>query len=201
MSNTVKRSTRRTAAKLALVALGMFGFGYGLALSYDTLCRVLGVGGKTGRLEAQAPGGGIDAQRTVIVEFTGNAAAGLPWEFAPRRKRLQVHPGEIVTVSYSVRNTAAEVLTGQAVPSVTPAAAGAHFKKIECFCFTQQQLQPGEARDMPVRFVVEPGLAADVQTITLSYAFFNVDKLSAAKYGGVPGAARKHAGAHAHTGG
>ena len=199
-SSNKQRNNRRTAVKLTLVALGMFGFGYGLALSYDTLCRLVGIGGKTERIEASAAVGGIDEKRTVTVEFTGNAAAGLPWEFVPRVKRMDVHPGETVTVNYYVRNTAPEAITGQAVPSVTPARASAHFKKIECFCFTQQQLKAGEGREMPVRFVVAPELAADVHTITLSYGFFNADKISAAKYGGAIGPEHKHDGAHAHAG-
>ena len=97
-------------------------------------------------------------------------------------KRLDVRPGDTITVNYVVRNTAAEILTGQAVPSVAPSRAAPYFKKLECFCFTQQQLKPGEVREMPVRFTVMPDLSPEVQTITLSYAFFNVDKASAAKY-------------------
>ncbi|MFL6713232.1 MAG: cytochrome c oxidase assembly protein, partial [Sulfurifustis sp.] len=108
----------------------------------------------------------------------------LPWEFRPLTKRIEVHPGETVTVSYYVRNAADEPITGQAIPSVAPSQAAPHFKKIECFCFSQQHLNAGEAREMPVRFTVLPDLAPEVQTITLSYAFFNVDKTSARKYGG-----------------
>ncbi|MFL6653443.1 MAG: cytochrome c oxidase assembly protein [Sulfurifustis sp.] len=186
MSGTEKASVnRRTAAKAAVIAAGMFGFGYLLVPLYDLACQVAGLNGKTGRLEATAAQAeSAPIARTVTVEFTGNATSGLPWEFRPLTKRIEVHPGETVTVSYYVRNAADEPITGQAIPSVAPSQAAPHFKKIECFCFSQQHLNAGEAREMPVRFTVLPDLAPEVQTITLSYAFFNVDKTSARKYGG-----------------
>jgi cytochrome c oxidase assembly protein subunit 11 len=196
MTDATQRHARRTARKLALIALAMFGFGYGLALSYDTLCRLIGINPRTEGAVATPAVAQVDTQRTVTVEFTGNSVAGLPWEFEPRIKRLDVHPGETITVNYYVRNTAPEALTGQAVPSVTPAHASTHFKKIECFCFTQQHLTSGETRDMPVRFMVDPALGADVHTVTLSYSFFNADKASAAKYGGATTQEHSHRGMH-----
>lgn len=183
-SLTRHNANRRTAMKYALVAVAMFGFGYLLVPIYDIACDIMGLNGKTGRVDAAAVTATRDAARTVTVEFSGNVATGLPWEFRPMTKRLEVHPGDTVTVNYYVRNTAAEAVTGQAVPSVAPSVAAPYFKKIECFCFTQQQLQAGEAREMPVRFTVQPDLAPEVETITLSYAFFNSDKASAQKYGG-----------------
>lgn len=193
------QANRKTVRNLALVALAMFAFGYALSPLYDVLCQVTGLGGKTGRTDARtvavAP---VDQGRTVTVEFTGNAVTGLPWEFRSLTKKLDVHPGETTVVKYLVRNPTDETITGQAIPSVTPFQSAAYFKKIECFCFTQQTLKPGETREMPVQFVVEAGLDKDVHTITLSYAFFNTDKKSAHKYGGneVPAApAHEH---HAH---
>ena len=168
--------------KLALTALGMFGFGYALVPLYDIACQVLGLNGKTGRIEAVTTT--VDTKRTIVVEFTGHATTGLPWEFRPMVKRLEVHPGQPVVVNYYARNTTSETLTGQAVPSVAPGQAAPHFKKIECFCFMRQELKPGEAREMPVQFTVLPDIAPDVRTITLSYAFFNADKSSADKYHG-----------------
>ncbi len=189
-------ANRRTAAKLALVAAAMFGFGYLLVPLYDLACAALGLNGKTGRIEAVTAA--VDTKRTVTVEFTAHATTGLPWEFRPLTRRLEVHPGETVVVNYYARNTAAETLVGQAVPSVAPGIAAPYFKKIECFCFTRQELNPGEAQEMPVRFTVLPDLAPQVHTITLSYTFFNVDKASAAKYGGgaAPSAAQR---AHDHA--
>lgn len=167
------RASRRTAAKLFAVALAMFGFGYALVPLYEVACQVLGINGKTGRVEAAA--GVVDTSRTIRVEFTGQVMAGLPWEFRPMVKHLEVHPGETVVVNYYARNTALEAIVGQAVPSVAPSRAAPYFKKIECFCFTRQELQAGEGVEMPVQFTVMPDVGPDVHTITLSYAFFNAD--------------------------
>jgi cytochrome c oxidase assembly protein subunit 11 len=182
--NPVK-ANRRLAVKLGIVTLAMFGFGYALAPLYDLMCQAFGLNGKTGRVEAQvAAAKPVDASRTVTVEFTGLATTGLPWEFKPMTRKLEVHPGATQEVKYWVRNTGNETITGQAVPSVAPGVTAAHFKKIECFCFSQQTLKPGEAREMPVRFVVDPALDKNVHTITLSYTFFNTDKAQAKRYGG-----------------
>jgi len=178
------RANARLAGKLALVALAMFGFGYLLTPLYNLFCEVAGINGKTGRLDAAAAAATpVDPTRVVTIEFTGAASSGLPWEFRPITKKLEVHPGETVVARYYARNTADEAITGQAIPSVTPGRAAPYFKKIECFCFTEQKLGPREAREMPVRFVVTPGLSPEVHTITLSYAFFNADKTSARRYG------------------
>ena len=177
-------ANRRLALKLVIVTVAMFGFGYALSPMYDLMCKAFGLNGKTGRIEEQVAAQPVDMSRTVTVEFTGLATSGLPWEFKPMVKKLEVHPGETMKVNYLVRNLAQEEITGQAIPSVAPGISAMHFKKIECFCFTQQTLKPGETREMPVRFVVDAGLDKDVNTITLSYSFFNTNKLSAKKYGG-----------------
>jgi cytochrome c oxidase assembly protein subunit 11 len=180
-----RTANRRLATKLALVTVAMFGFGYAMSPMYDVMCRALGLNGKTGRTDAQTVAAQpVDMSRTVTVEFTGLATSGLPWEFRPLVKKMELHPGETAEVKYVARNMAQEQITGQAIPSVTPGESAPYFKKIECFCFTQQTLKPGESIEMPVRFVVEAGLGRDVHTITLSYSFFNTDKVSAKKYGG-----------------
>jgi len=181
----LRAANRRLALKLGGVTLAMFAFGYALSPMYDVMCRALGINGKTGRTDVQTVAAEpVDMSRTVTVEFTGLATSGLPWEFVPLTKKLELHPGETREVKYLVRNLAQEEITGQAIPSVTPGESAPHFKKIECFCFTRQTLKPGETREMPVRFVVDAGLDKDVQTITLSYSFFNIDKASAEKYDG-----------------
>ncbi|MBI5783050.1 MAG: cytochrome c oxidase assembly protein [Gammaproteobacteria bacterium] len=180
----IRVANRRLAIRLALVTAAMFGFGYALSPMYDLMCKAFGLNGKTGRIEEQAAAQPVDTSRSVTVEFTGLATSGLPWEFKPLAKKLEVHPGETMEVKYLVRNLAQEEITGQAVPSVSPGISAAHFNKIECFCFTRQTLKPGETREMPVRFVVDAGLDRDVHTITLSYSFFNTNKVSAKKYGG-----------------
>lgn len=181
--NVLPRTIRRTGLKLAGVALGMFAFGYALVPLYNVICDITGLNGKTGRVEATA-GDKVDRDRWVTVEFTGNSMSGLPWEFRPLQKTMRVHPGEVAMAYYETRNTVSEAITGQAVPSVAPNKAATHFKKIECFCFSQQQLKAGEHKIMPVQFVVSTDLPKEVGTVTLSYAFFNADQASAKKYGG-----------------
>ncbi|HYA38797.1 MAG TPA: cytochrome c oxidase assembly protein [Candidatus Methylomirabilis sp.] len=192
-----KRANRRLALILGGLTLAMFAFGYALAPMYNLMCKTFGLNGKTERIDAQAVAAQpVDASRTVTVEFTGLATSGLPWEFRPLTKKLELHPGETAEVKYLVRNLAKETITGQAIPSVTPGESAPHFKKIECFCFTQQTLKPGETREMPVRFYVDADLGGDVHTITLSYSFFNTDKVSAQKYGGEAMAMDQDHGSH-----
>ncbi len=194
------RANRRLAVKLGIATVAMFGFGYALAPMYDLMCQAFGFNGKTGRTDVQAAAATpVDKSRSVTVEFTGLATTGLPWEFKPLTKKLTVHPGETHEVKYWVRNTTGETITGQAVPSVAPGLIAGHFKKIECFCFSQQTLKPGEVREMPVRFVVEPGLDPKIQTVTLSYTFFNTDKTQAARFGGEALAQSGHEHAHHAT--
>jgi cytochrome c oxidase assembly protein subunit 11 len=177
-------SNRRLALKLAAVTVAMFGFGFALAPMYNLMCQAFGINGKVARVTAEGDAPPVATDRTVTVEFTGLAISGLPWEFRPLVKKMEVYVGKTIEAEYLVRNLAQEEITGQAIPSVTPGVAAAHFGKIECFCFTQQTLKPGETRKMPVRFVVDAGLDKAVHTITLSYSFFNADKTSARKYGG-----------------
>ncbi|HKQ31501.1 MAG TPA: cytochrome c oxidase assembly protein [Burkholderiales bacterium] len=191
----VGRANRRVLRRSVLIVVLMFGFGFALAPFYDAICRALGVGGKTGVTNEPAVVAAADSSRTVTVELTGHAMAGLPWEFRPLAKKIDVHPGQPTTVSYYVRNPTAEKMVGQAVPSVSPSMAAAHFNKIECFCFTQQPLAPGESREMPVRFIVDNNLPSEVRTLTLSYGFFNTDKTQAKRFGGEALSATSH-GAH-----
>lgn len=184
-NRTRQEANRRLLGILSIVAVLMFGFGYALVPLYSLLCDVTGLNGKTGRIDAAAmQTEKVDTSRVVTVEFIGQTQSGLPWEFRPLQKKLQVTPGKVMVVNYYAKNLSTEVVTGQAVPSVAPNRAASHFKKVECFCFSQQTLQPGEERKMPVRFVVDTKLAKDVETITLSYAFFNIDKGQAKKYDG-----------------
>jgi cytochrome c oxidase assembly protein subunit 11 len=180
-----RKANRRVVLILGGLTLAMFAFGYALAPMYELLCKSFGLNGKTERIDAAAvvdqP---VDMSRTVTVEFTGLATSGLPWEFRPLTKRLELHPGQTAEVKYLVHNLSGERITGQAIPSVAPGESAPHFKKIECFCFSRQTLEPGETREMPVRFYVDTGLDPQVHTITLSYSFFNTDKVSAQKYDG-----------------
>lgn len=158
--------------RLALVAAGMFGFGYALVPFYYQICKAWGINsfGETGEAVANTQ---VDRSRTVTIELDSNTH-GLPWRFKPLLNHVDVHPGQVTTIEYEITNERPTAVTGQAVPSYGPALAGEYFKKIECFCFSQQTLKGGESRRLPVVFVVDPKLPRDVNTISLSYTFFEV---------------------------
>ena len=169
-------SNRRMLKKLLVVALGMFGFGFALVPFYEKVCEIAGLRNvwQPGQAEAGAANTQVDLTRTVTVEFDSNIRM-LPWTFKPMASSVEIHPGELTQMVYEVRNTLAEPVVGQAVPSYGPRLAAQYFRKLECFCFTQQTLAAGEVRQMPVVFVIDPDLPKDVDTITLSYTFFRVD--------------------------
>ena len=167
-----EKENRRLFIRLALVAAGMFGFGYALVPLYYRICAALGIN-TLGEVAAQPRNSQVDLGRKVTIEFDANAH-WLAFRFRPLVNHVDVHPGELATVEYEVRNDQPVAVTAQAVPSFGPAFAGEYFKKIECFCFTQQTLGPGESRRMPVVFVVDPKLPKDVSSIAISYTFFEV---------------------------
>jgi cytochrome c oxidase assembly protein subunit 11 len=123
----------------------------------------------------------VNAARLVTIELDSNLRSNLPWTFRALQPSVRIHPGELTTVMYEIRNTADHAVTGQAIPSYGPQLAVRYFKKLECFCFTQQTLNPGEVREMPVVFVIDGGLPDDVNTITLSYTFFEVEGTAKSK--------------------
>ena len=168
-------ANRRTIVLLSAVIVAMFGFGFALVPLYDMFCQAFGLNGKTGVTTEQQVSR-VDESRLITVVFTGNTASDLPWEFRPQVAQMRVHPGAVAQTTFFTRNKADRDVIGRAIPSVDPGFAGPHFKKTECFCFTEQKLAAGEAKDMVVRFVVDPQLPKDVETITLSYSFFNAEK-------------------------
>lgn len=185
---TAPASHSRLIGRLLLMVAGAFAFAFALVPLYNVLCEATGFNGKTagpgvirdgfgvgGLQTTTAPAARVDLGRTVRVEFTGTVMPGLPWDMRPLTVSLDIHPGELQQVSYLVRNTSDRPITGQAVPSVTPGQAAQHFEKIECFCFSQQTLGPGEAREMPLAFIVKPEVDRSITHITLSYAFFSID--------------------------
>ena len=183
-------------AKLVVVAALMFGFGYALVPLYRAICNALGVNVLS--LSERDAGGGraalpantqLDATRTITVEFDANARG--PFEFRPAQRSLEVHPGELATVMYEFRNVQDRTLSAQAIPSYAPQQAGGHFNKLECFCFNEWTLKPGEARQWPVVFYIDAKLPRDVKTITLSYTFFEVG--GKRPQAAVPSTARGHA--------
>jgi cytochrome c oxidase assembly protein subunit 11 len=169
---SVREQNRRMLVRLALVAVGMFGFGYALVPFYYQICKAWGVGSLEGSAETPA-NTQVDRSRTVTIELDSNSH-GLPWRFKPLVNHVEVHPGQVATVEYEVVNERPTPVTGQAVASYGPEFAGEYFKKIDCFCFSQQTLAGGESRRLPVVFVIDPKLPKDVNTISLSYTFFEV---------------------------
>ena len=164
--------------KMLGVSLAAFAFAFSLVPLYRIACeKVFGI-----RLEQGPAAGAVVAdavqERWVTVQFDGGVNSKLPWQFKPERMSMRVQPGKQYEALYFARNTSGKPLVGSAVPSVAPARASGYFNKTECFCFTAQTLQAGEAREMPVRFIVDPALPAGVKTITLSYTFFKNDSLT-----------------------
>jgi cytochrome c oxidase assembly protein subunit 11 len=167
------QANRQTLVKLAVVAGLMFGFGFAMVPFYRALCEAIGLNSvlKSDTVTITA----VDATRLLTVEFDTNLRSDLPWTFAPVEKSVRVHPGELTVVVFEIRNNSDRPVTGQAIPSYGPQLAARHFKKLECFCFTQQTLAPGETKRMPVTFVIDAELPRDVNTVTLSYTFFEVE--------------------------
>ncbi len=167
-----QQANKRLGLKLLWIVAAALLFAFALVPLYDVLCSITGLNGKTdstAALNAKT----VDESRWVTVEFTSTVMPGLGWNFYPKQPSIKVQPGKIETVLFEAKNITNEVVTGQAVPSVSPGLASVHLKKIECFCFQRQALNPGETREMPLRFYVSTDLPVDVKTITLSYAFFN----------------------------
>ncbi|HEX5312872.1 MAG TPA: cytochrome c oxidase assembly protein [Aquabacterium sp.] len=178
-SRRLRKANLNMVGKLVVVAGLMFGFGYAMVPMYKHICAALGIN-VLSLAEQQTPGAlanrkantQVDLTRTVTIEFDANARG--PWDFKPEVRHVDVHPGQITTVMYEFRNVQNRTMAAQAVPSYAPKQATAHFNKLECFCFNEYTLKPGETRRWPVTFVIDPRLPKDVQTITLSYTFFEV---------------------------
>lgn len=162
-----------TLRKLLVVAGVMFGFGFAMVPFYKKICEVAGVNNVV-KADVVASTQ-VDASRWLTVEFDTNLRSDLPWSFRAVEKSVRFHPGELVHVTFEVENHSDRPITAQAIPSYGPQLAGRYFKKLDCFCFTQQTLQPGEVRRMPVVFVIEKTLPEDVSYVTMSYTFFHVE--------------------------
>ena len=191
---------RRMLAKLLVIVAVMFGFGYALVPMYRAICDALGInvltlsdqrtasgswGGSTEAARAKAANTQVDTSRTITIEFDANARG--PWDFKPGQRSVQVHPGAMTTVMYEFKNIQNRTMVAQAIPSYAPMHATQYFNKVECFCFTEHTLAPGESKSWPVVFVVDPKLPKDVTTITLSYTFFEVGgRVPAAPAGTLP---------------
>ncbi|MGH8249460.1 MAG: cytochrome c oxidase assembly protein [Steroidobacteraceae bacterium] len=176
--NPPRGSNHGLTARLLLMAAGSFAFGFALVPLYDVFCEVTGVGSRdrlsrAASVDTTQPG----IARTVTVEFTSSVPGG-DWEFAPVAATMDVHPGRLYEAHYRARNLSGRKITGQAVPSVAPMRATRYFLKTECFCFTPQHFESGEERELAVRFVVDRELPAEIDRLTLSYAFYDVERVA-----------------------
>jgi cytochrome c oxidase assembly protein subunit 11 len=178
----IAQKNTRTATYMALIVAAMIGFAFASVPLYRLFCEATGFGGTP--LRADAAPGAIAGE--IGVRFDGNTHASLPWEFEPVKTTARIAPGARTQLSYRAKNLSSLPTTGQAVYNVSPTQAGKYFKKIECFCFVEQTLQPGQAVDMPVTFFVDPEIATDPDTrhideITLSYTFYPVETAPAGR--------------------
>lgn len=179
-----RRANARSMWRLAIAAVAMFGFGFALIPLYDVFCEVTGINVLTKKDDSAARfarNTQVDATRSVTIEFDTNDRGAL--RFRPVRRSMEVHPGELTTIEYELVNTRPEKTAGQAIPSYAPLVSARYFRKVECFCFEQQTMAPSEVRRFPVVFVVDPALPKDVNTITLSYTFFEVEGVEPGKSG------------------
>lgn len=178
LAAALRRDNLALLGKLVVVVSLMFGFAYSLVPLYNAICNALGINvlslsERQHVVRAEdVKNRQIDYSRKITVEFDANARG--PWRFKPAQNHVEVHPGELATVMYEFENVQPRVMAAQAIPSYAPKQATAHFNKLECFCFNEYTLQPGEKKSWPVVFIVDPKLPKDVKTITLSYTFFEV---------------------------
>jgi cytochrome c oxidase assembly protein subunit 11 len=192
---SLRGDNRRMVRKLLVVTALMFCFGYALVPIYRAICTALGINvlslselATTAGITTYDKNSQVDLSRTITIEFDANARG--PWDFKPAQRSVEVHPGELTTVMYEFRNTQNRTMAAQAIPSYAPMQAMPYFNKLECFCFNEYTLKPGESKQWPVVFVIDPKLSKDVKTITLSYTFFEVGgKVPAAPEGGAAKAA------------
>lgn len=171
------RHNRSLTLQLVGLALGMFAFGFALVPLYDVFCELTGFGGRTNE-QAVVMVEDADESREIRLEFMTTVNEYAPFEFSSDLQSMTVHPGGLYEATFTARNLTGRNMIAQAVPSVAPSQAGSHFKKLDCFCFTTQEFAPNEVRELPVRFIVDSNLPEYVDTITLSYTFFDTARLS-----------------------
>lgn len=175
---THNTTSKSLAGRLLIMAVAMFGFGFLLVPIYDAFCEITGLGGKTNSVAATNVSTEIDQGREINLEFVTTVNQYAPWEFHSQVKEMTVHPGGMYEAIFIARNLTDKTKIAQAVPSVAPQQAAKHFRKLDCFCFTSQEFAPGEEKEMPVRFIVDSELPDYVDTITLSYTFFDTARLT-----------------------
>ena len=177
-----EKKNKKVLINCLMVVTLMVGFGYAMVPLYDVFCEITGLNGKTGVLStAEAEQMAQEDARMVTVQFDGTVNSDLPWSFKPKQFSMEVEVGKLYATEYIAKNISANPVTGQAVPSVAPLAGSMYFNKTECFCFTEQLLNAGEEKNMPVTFIVDSDIPDDIHVLTLSYTFFNKQRMSTAQ--------------------
>jgi len=169
----VAQSNLAMLKKLLIITVVMFAFGYAMIPFYEKICEVTGINNLLQPDTLVENAQVVDINRSLTVELDANTH-GLPWQFKPLQSSIQIHPGELVEVMYEIKNNSNREIVGQAIPSYAPQLLSQYLKKLECFCFSKQVLKPYEVRQMPVQFLIEPGLPVDIKTVTISYTFFEL---------------------------
>ncbi len=178
MNDELKRKNKQLLTRGLLIAVLMFGFGYALVPLYNVFCDITGLNGKTDNQASAETLYPIDRSRELTLEFV-TSVGDAPIKFKAETSKLKIHPGQYYTVNFYAENLTDLPMIARAIPSVTPGLAAEYLKKTECFCFNEQRFEPGEGRNMPVRFVIDPDLPEKYNTITLAYTFFdNTDSQS-----------------------
>jgi cytochrome c oxidase assembly protein subunit 11 len=172
VSNSVQRQNRETIRKLVVIALVMFGFGFALVPLYNKICQVTGVNNLLKPDEVVNTQ--VDKSRTISMEFDANVRGDIAWQLTPRERKRNIHPGELVHITFDLKNDSDIPIVAQAIPSYGPQRAGLYVKKLECFCFNQQKIPARSDQELTVVLVVEPSIPRDVHTVTLSYTMFEV---------------------------
>lgn len=173
-----KSGHRSLVGSLLLMTAAMFGFGFLLVPLYTVFCEITGIRFEIAAADPATIVEEIDPDRLVTVEFLATPDISAPWEFRPTVAKMKVHPGKLYETTYFARNLKGVALTGMATPAISPALATKYFRKTECFCFTPQQFAADEAREMPVRFIVDPELPASIDTISLGYSFYADERVA-----------------------
>jgi cytochrome c oxidase assembly protein subunit 11 len=181
MSQTKRSSTKSLVTKLLFTVVGMFGFGFAMVPLYDVICDITGLNGKTDDKSVVIAEPTSVGERLITVQFMAQNSAGMDWDFGANDAQVKVHPGEVKVVSYYAKNAHNYAMTGQAIPSVAPNEAAQYLKKLECFCFQEQVLQPKEQVEMGIRFFIDESIPDHITKLTLSYSLFDITDYEASE--------------------
>ncbi|HEX3847390.1 MAG TPA: cytochrome c oxidase assembly protein [Steroidobacteraceae bacterium] len=175
----IRSANRKLIRGLLLMTAGAFAFGWALVPLYDVLCRAAGIGNAEAKAGKAVVTEAVDPNREITIEFIAEPASVGSYEFRPKVASMRVHPGKLYDAAFYAKNLTGQASVAQAVPSISPNGSAKYFHKTECFCFSTQKFAAGEGRDLPVRFIVDPGLPGDVDRLTLAYTFYDLTQSAA----------------------